>query len=442
MLTLLVEATRFIEALPPNPSGKPGKTRKLARSAVDNPKPGDAASPTLTDAEASRAEARIRASSLPQFLARELKNCSFMNMTARSAYYSSLMRTARALAESRCGDCLLVDGAAGNASALVKTLEDAAVQARIYLRSIDESEVAARWRRLRRRCLPLEGIPRRRIQRRRRTGHRPPRGAQVARHGQTRRRQVPGRVVLTRLRRRRFRKRDREGEKTCEPARSYRVGGCARAFDPRRGRLRLGRGARAGVRVRCFRRRRGGEVSTRGKGKGRRKGKKAAAARGLEEAYQSALRPFTYDSAELIAAGHAYAGERGWTSDLVRTSPRVAKEIAGLAGGALPLNRSSSAFVRVDDAKSVIWSIMITGPEDTPYDGGCFVFDAFFPSRPDARAQDSVQDYRRRSVAPTRTCTRTARCASRCSGRGRAAKARRGTPRCPRCCRSSCRSSP
>ena len=129
----------------------------------------------------------------------------------------------------------------------------------------------------------------------------------------------------------------------------------------------------------------GGGVSTRGKGKGKGKGKKggegdAAGAAEEEEAYQSALRPFTYDSAELIAAGHAYAGEA--RVDL-RSGPhisRVAKEIAGLAGGALPLNRSSSAFVRVDDAKSVIWSIMITGPEDTPYDGGCFVFDAFFPS--------------------------------------------------------------
>ena len=65
-----------------------------------------------------------------------------------------------------------------------------------------------------------------------------------------------------------------------------------------------------------------------------------------------------------------------FTQDL-RNGPhisRVAKEIAGLAGGALPLNRSSSVFVRIDDAKSVVWSIMITGPEDTPYDGGCFIF--------------------------------------------------------------------
>ena len=313
-----------------------------------------------------------------------------MNMTARSAYYSSLMQTARALAESRCADCLLVDGAAGqgHASALVKTLEDAAVQARIYLRSVDECDVAA----LATATASLPSPSKESLGGGSNDGggsnagtkHR---GIRLKSGIQTRA-QVPGRVVSPsslRVQRRR-----EGGEEAREPAGGYRVGGCARAFDPRRGRVRLGRGARAGVRVRGFRRRGGGGgVSTRGKGKGKGKGKEGRrrrrpgdddAAAEEEEAYQSALRPFTYDSAELFAAGHAYAGDA--RVDL-RSGPhisRVAKEIAGLAGGALPLNRSSSAFVRVDDAKSVIWSIMITGPEDTPYDGGCFVFDAFFPS--------------------------------------------------------------
>ena len=57
----------------------------------------------------------------------------------------------------------------------------------------------------------------------------------------------------------------------------------------------------------------------------------------------------------------------------------MAREVAGL-GSTLPLNRSSSALVRIDEEKAVLWSIMLTGPEDTPYDGGCFIFDAFFPS--------------------------------------------------------------
>ena len=40
----------------------------------------------------------------------------------------------------------------------------------------------------------------------------------------------------------------------------------------------------------------------------------------------------------------------------------MAREVAGLAA-TLPLNRSSSAMVRIDEERAVLWSIMITGPE-------------------------------------------------------------------------------
>lgn len=46
----------------------------------------------------------------------------------------------------------------------------------------------------------------------------------------------------------------------------------------------------------------------------------------------------------------------------------------------LPLNLSSSVFVRVDDERVDMMQCLITGPSDTPYDGGCFQFDIYFPS--------------------------------------------------------------
>ncbi|KAF5833768.1 ubiquitin-conjugating enzyme/RWD-like protein [Dunaliella salina] len=45
----------------------------------------------------------------------------------------------------------------------------------------------------------------------------------------------------------------------------------------------------------------------------------------------------------------------------------------------LPLNPSSSIFVRVDEDKMMLWRFLLTGPDDTPYAGGCFIFDIYFP---------------------------------------------------------------
>lgn len=47
----------------------------------------------------------------------------------------------------------------------------------------------------------------------------------------------------------------------------------------------------------------------------------------------------------------------------------------------LPLGLASSVFVRVDEEKSTMMRALITGPEGTPYSGGCYVFDIFFPNQ-------------------------------------------------------------
>lgn len=58
---------------------------------------------------------------------------------------------------------------------------------------------------------------------------------------------------------------------------------------------------------------------------------------------------------------------------------RLGREIAGLSS-LLPLNPSSSVFVRIDEEKQTLWTAMIIGPEDTPYSGGCFIFDIYIPT--------------------------------------------------------------
>jgi baculoviral IAP repeat-containing protein 6 len=57
---------------------------------------------------------------------------------------------------------------------------------------------------------------------------------------------------------------------------------------------------------------------------------------------------------------------------------RLAQEFATLKNS-LPLSFSSSVFVRYDNSRIDVMKFLITGPAGTPYENGCFVFDAYFP---------------------------------------------------------------
>ena len=46
----------------------------------------------------------------------------------------------------------------------------------------------------------------------------------------------------------------------------------------------------------------------------------------------------------------------------------------------LPINYNSSIFVRIDENNATKMKVLITGPDNTPYDSGCFIFDVHTPS--------------------------------------------------------------
>ncbi|MEW5298580.1 MAG: hypothetical protein WDW36_001686 [Sanguina aurantia] len=100
----------------------------------------------------------------------------------------------------------------------------------------------------------------------------------------------------------------------------------------------------------------------------------------LEAQYVAELQPLQVDYVEGVAgATHHY--RTNCTAEAVcpkARTVRVAKEMSGLPQ-LLPISASSSVFVRVDEAKATVWRALIVGPEDTPYSGGCFVFDIYFP---------------------------------------------------------------
>ncbi|KAA0168690.1 hypothetical protein FNF28_02429 [Cafeteria roenbergensis] len=100
-----------------------------------------------------------------------------------------------------------------------------------------------------------------------------------------------------------------------------------------------------------------------------------------EEAYCDAMQGLRYGylSSPSIP-GYHYAAPAA----AVRKSSRKRMRRVGLEHSALmeslPLSRSSTVFVRYPEARADTLRVLIIGPEDTPYSGGAFIFDVFFPN--------------------------------------------------------------
>ncbi|KAK9830590.1 hypothetical protein WJX81_002568 [Elliptochloris bilobata] len=98
------------------------------------------------------------------------------------------------------------------------------------------------------------------------------------------------------------------------------------------------------------------------------------------EMYRRVMRPLLVD---MVAGMCDHQYERSLATEGVHSRLRmvkVGKELAGLAAD-LPLDARSSVFVRVSEEQVVLWKALITGPEGTPYSGGCFLFDIYFPTQ-------------------------------------------------------------
>lgn len=69
------------------------------------------------------------------------------------------------------------------------------------------------------------------------------------------------------------------------------------------------------------------------------------------------------DLADSVAGGHCYKDKAGQEGAAPRSrQARVGKELAGMAAD-LPLNVSSSVFLRVDEKQMMLWKALITGTQ-------------------------------------------------------------------------------
>lgn len=102
----------------------------------------------------------------------------------------------------------------------------------------------------------------------------------------------------------------------------------------------------------------------------------------LTQTYKDALKDLQFLSCDIEVEG---ASAHHYSTHFKKALPpnsaqviRIAQEMAALSTS-LPLDLGSSIFVRTDDAKYTLLKALIIGPEGTPYTGGCFQFDIFFP---------------------------------------------------------------
>lgn len=114
------------------------------------------------------------------------------------------------------------------------------------------------------------------------------------------------------------------------------------------------------------------------------------------DVYQSELQPLQIDIVNMINPttgqyDHHYSkkimsDKRGTPNKMKRLRREIGSKQKSpfrsltTTGTSLPMHPCSSIFLRVDTQRIDVIKVLITGPTDTPYAHGCFLFDVFCPA--------------------------------------------------------------
>lgn len=99
----------------------------------------------------------------------------------------------------------------------------------------------------------------------------------------------------------------------------------------------------------------------------------------LEKNYMRYMKKLQFDIVNIDIKTHHYFNTMTKGGAVSKEKVlRLAQE-QGSISTSLPLDFSSSVFVRIDEQHMDIMKVLITGPDDTPYSGGGFLFDIYFP---------------------------------------------------------------
>ncbi|KAL6063809.1 Baculoviral IAP repeat-containing protein 6 [Balamuthia mandrillaris] len=100
-----------------------------------------------------------------------------------------------------------------------------------------------------------------------------------------------------------------------------------------------------------------------------------------EPLYNKALKKHQMQSKDLVGLkNHHY--QQNILSERVPAPSKMMRLVLEMASlrKSLPLSEGSSVFICTDSSRLDVMKALITGPEGTPYSGGCFEFDIYFPS--------------------------------------------------------------
>ncbi len=102
------------------------------------------------------------------------------------------------------------------------------------------------------------------------------------------------------------------------------------------------------------------------------------ASNSIHDKYREELEKLKFDSVNIISKQYYYKNQICGTLN-VRYLKRIKNEYTSLISS-LPIHYNSSIFVRTDENNLSALKIAITGPNNTPYDNGFFIFDVLIPN--------------------------------------------------------------
>jgi ubiquitin-protein ligase len=99
--------------------------------------------------------------------------------------------------------------------------------------------------------------------------------------------------------------------------------------------------------------------------------------------YVEVMNVFQFDMADIVNSDYykEYTSKLKSPSEYSKVMSRIISEVAMMKGeGESWIHEDSSIFLRVDSNKVFVMRFLITGPTETPYDAGCYIFDMLIPN--------------------------------------------------------------